>query len=79
MLDGVTISESTAVKDELILEGNDINNVSQSGRSSHTFIGSPTHILSAASVHGACPVRNKDIRKFLDGIYVSERGTIVTD
>jgi hypothetical protein len=31
MLEGVTISESTGLKDELILEGNDINNVSQSG------------------------------------------------
>lgn len=31
MLDGVTISESTGQKDELTLQGNDINNVSQSG------------------------------------------------
>jgi hypothetical protein len=31
MLEGVTIAESTGLKDELILEGNDINNVSQSG------------------------------------------------
>jgi len=60
MLDGVTILESKAQKDELILQGNDINNVSQ----------------SAASIKGSCLVRNKDIRKFLDGIYVSEK-TIV--
>ena len=31
MLDGVTIAESKAQKDELVLEGNDIENVSQSG------------------------------------------------
>lgn len=28
------------------------------------------------SIHGICRVRNKDIRKFLDGIYVSEKATI---
>ncbi|KAI0736180.1 60S ribosomal protein L9 [Fomitopsis betulina] len=60
MLDGVTVAESKAQKDELVLVGNDIQNVSQ----------------SAASIQGVCRVRNKDIRKFLDGIYVSERGTI---
>ncbi|KAF9646024.1 60S ribosomal protein L9 [Thelephora ganbajun] len=60
MLEGVTIYESKAQKDELILEGTDVQNVSQ----------------SAASIHGICRVRNKDIRKFLDGIYVSEKGTI---
>ncbi|THV08454.1 ribosomal protein L6 [Dendrothele bispora CBS 962.96] len=63
MLDGVTVSESKAQKDELLLEGNDIDNVSQ----------------SAASIQGVCRVRNKDIRKFLDGIYVSDRGTISQD
>lgn len=51
MLEGTTIKDGVNVKDEYWVEGNDINSVSQ----------------SAASVHGACLVRNKDIRKFLDG------------
>ncbi|QSL66297.1 hypothetical protein MERGE_000675 [Pneumocystis wakefieldiae] len=47
-------------KDEIILEGISLENVSQ----------------SAASIQQICNVRNKDIRKFLDGIYVSARETI---
>ncbi|KAL1920987.1 60S ribosomal protein uL6 [Calcarisporiella thermophila] len=63
MLDGVKIELSTAQKDELILTGNDLENVSQ----------------SAASIQQSTLVKNKDIRKFLDGVYVSERSTIVQD
>ncbi|KAH8089280.1 putative 60S ribosomal protein l9 [Filobasidium floriforme] len=61
MLEGVTIAEGS--KDELVISGNDIENVSQ----------------SAASITDKCRVKEKDIRKFLDGIYTSERGTVVKD
>ena len=60
MLNGVKIDVSKDQKDELVLVGNDIENVSQ----------------SAASIHQCTLVKNKDIRKFLDGIYVSEKGEI---
>jgi large subunit ribosomal protein L9e len=63
MLDGVEIELSAAQKDELILRGNDIQNVSQ----------------SASSIRHACTVKNKDIRKFLDGVYVSEKSTIIKE
>ena len=72
------MSESKAQKDELILEGTDVQNVSQSGWC-HRYRCSRVPRLTlrlAASIHGICKVRNKDIRKFLDGIYVSEKGTI---
>lgn len=58
MHDGVTVTKSDNVKDELVVVGNDIEKVAG----------------SAALLHESCLVRNKDIRKFLDGIYVSERG-----
>jgi large subunit ribosomal protein L9e len=32
--------------------------------------------LAAANVHQSVLVKNKDIRKFLDGIYVSEKKVI---
>ncbi|ORZ36180.1 large subunit ribosomal protein L9e, variant [Catenaria anguillulae PL171] len=60
MLEGVTIANSQAQKDELIIQGNDIECVSQ----------------SAADIQQSVLVKGKDIRKFLDGIYVSEKTTI---
>ncbi|PON71927.1 Ribosomal protein [Parasponia andersonii] len=63
MLEGVTILRSEKVKDELVLDGNDIELVSR----------------SCALINQKCHVKNKDIRKFLDGIYVSEKGTILEE
>lgn len=60
VFDGVTIEQSATQKDELILSGNSLEDVSQ----------------NAADIQQICRVRNKDIRKFLDGIYVSERTVI---
>ncbi|ORX45918.1 ribosomal protein L6 [Hesseltinella vesiculosa] len=63
MHEGVTCEISAAQKDELVLTGNDLEAVSQ----------------SAADIQQTCLVKNKDIRKFLDGIYVSERGVLEQD
>lgn len=58
--EGVTYVRSADVKDQIELSGNDIAMVS----------------LTAARIQQSTNVRNKDIRKFLDGIYVSEKGAI---
>lgn len=63
MQPGVDIEASKNVKDELQVSGNSLEAVSQ----------------SAADIQQICRVRNKDIRKFLDGIYVSERGNIAAE
>ena len=55
---GVTVKRSDNVKDEITIEGTDLEKVSG----------------AAALCHESCLVKNKDIRKFLDGLYVSERG-----
>jgi len=60
---GVTATMSTKQKDELIVDGNDLEQVSQ----------------AAARIQQSTSVKNKDIRKFLDGIYVSEKTTIAED
>jgi large subunit ribosomal protein L9e len=63
MHEGVSVEASKNVKDQLEITGNNLENVSQ----------------SAADIQQICRVRNKDIRKFLDGLYVSERGNIVEE
>ena len=56
--EGVSVTRTDKVKDEIVLEGNSLEKVA----------------ASAALVHESCLIRHKDIRKFLDGLYVSERG-----
>eukprot|EP01108_Squamamoeba_japonica_P010023 TRINITY_DN9655_c0_g1_i1.p2 TRINITY_DN9655_c0_g1~~TRINITY_DN9655_c0_g1_i1.p2 ORF type:complete len:189 (+),score=70.42 TRINITY_DN9655_c0_g1_i1:116-682(+) len=63
MLEGVSVVRSDNVKDEIVLTGNSVENVSQ----------------SAANINLATLVKNKDVRKFLDGIYVSEKGALPVD
>lgn len=64
MQDGCSIARGDGtVKDELIVEGNDIEKVS----------------LSCSMCRTATLVRNKDIRKFLDGVYVSSAEAIPVD
>ena len=58
MLGDTRVAKSADVKDEINIEGTDIELV---GR-------------SAALINQSCLVKRKDIRKFLDGIYVSARG-----
>jgi len=36
-------------------------------------------LISAALIQQSTTVKNKDIRKFLDGLYVSEKTTVVQD
>ena len=64
MLPGVNYVRSATVKDEIHFTGIDIAAVS----------------LTAAKVQQITNIRKKDLRKFLDGIYVSEKGpSEVTD
>lgn len=57
LLDGVSYVRTSDVKDQIEISGIDITKVS----------------LSCAQIAQSTAVKNKDIRKFLDGIYVSEK------
>lgn len=59
-LAGTTCKMNPDLKDEIIFEGIDVQNLS----------------LTCAQVSQVCKIGDKDDRKFLDGIYVSERTTI---
>jgi len=63
MRDGVTFKKHAEIKDCLIVEGNDIEKVGN----------------SVSLINGISKVKDKDIRKFLDGMYVQEKGTVVKD
>nr|ALS04813.1 hypothetical protein [Pseudodiaptomus poplesia] len=63
MAPGVTVENSKGQKDELIVTGNCLEDVSQ----------------SAALIQQSTTVKNKDIRKFLDGLYVSEKTTVIKE
>merc|ERR1711907_449201 len=56
-LDGVTIMRDPKENTQLLVHGNDIENVSR----------------TCALINQSCAVKKKDIRKFLDGIYVSDK------
>merc|ERR1712072_226817 len=60
MLPGVKVEKSAATKDEIVVTGTDIDLTSR----------------SAALIRQSCLVKNKDIRKFLDGIYVRSHGLV---
>merc|ERR1719316_2629462 len=58
MLEGVKVDKDPNTKDQILVTGADIDLTSR----------------SAALIHQSCLVKNKDIRKFLDGIYVASHG-----
>merc|ERR1719316_2392288 len=63
MIGDTIIKKSDAVKDEIILIGTDLELTSR----------------SAAMIHQSCLCKRKDIRKFLDGIYVTDSGVLEKD
>merc|ERR1712146_87303 len=62
-LPGCKIVKDPKNQTEFHVEGNDIENVSR----------------TCALISQSCKVRNKDIRKFLDGIYVCEKTNVVVE
>merc|ERR1712083_657358 len=61
--EGVKIERDPKANTELLISGNDIESVSK----------------TCALINQSCSVKRKDIRKFLDGVYVAEKGNIIED
>jgi large subunit ribosomal protein L9e len=73
-LEGVDYIRTPDVKDQIELVGNDITAVSLTGKWIHSSCVVETNSdITAARIQQSTNVRDKDIRKFLDGIYVSVR------
>merc|ERR1711904_309167 len=62
-LEGVKVERDSKNNNEILIHGNDVENVSR----------------TCALISQKCSVKNKDIRKFLDGIYVSHKGNVVEE
>jgi large subunit ribosomal protein L9e len=60
MLPGCTVKLSAEMKDEIILDGIDNQNLS----------------ITCAQISQSCKIGDKDDRKFLDGIYVASKAFI---
>ena len=67
------IVERTANKDEIAITGNDLDNVSISAAQVHFLRDFCYCHLTVVQVQQSSIAKNRDLRKFLDGIYVSER------
>jgi large subunit ribosomal protein L9e len=63
LLEGVKYARTADIKDQIEISGIDITKVS----------------LSCAQIQQSTTVKHKDIRKFLDGIYVSEKCSLVEE
>ena len=60
LLEGVKCSKNEKNTEEIWFDGNDVEKVS----------------LTCALVYQSCKIINKDVRKFLDGIYVNEKTNV---
>ena len=69
------IVERTANKDEIAITGNDIDMVSISAAQvlAISATDNVAAFLTVMQVQQSSIAKNRDLRKFLDGIYVSER------